>query len=67
VNISIDLLHPAIGRGCAPRSWAAKASTPIPDELLKGKERVAVRFEPVGNGQFGVLGCYVMREKQPSK
>jgi DUF1680 family protein len=36
---------------------------PIPGELLKGKDKVTVRFETVGNSQLGVFGCYVMREK----
>ena len=37
---------------------------PIPGDLLKGKEQVTVRFQPVGQSRAGgVFGCYVMKEQ----
>jgi hypothetical protein len=37
---------------------------PIPADLLKGKNKVTVRFQPVGNSQAGgVFGCYIMKDK----
>ena len=37
---------------------------PIPDDLLKGRDQVTVRFQPVAQSQAGrVFGCYVMKEQ----
>ena len=36
----------------------------IPDDLLKGRDQVTVRFQPVGQSQAGrVFGCYIMKEQ----
>lgn len=37
---------------------------PIPSDLLKGKDKVAVRFQPVAGSMAGdVHGCYIMKAK----
>ena len=37
---------------------------PIAADLLKGKGKVTVKFQPVGNSQAGgVFGCYIMKSK----
>lgn len=37
---------------------------PIPGDLLKGKDKVTVRFQPVAKSQAGgVFGCYVLKEQ----
>jgi DUF1680 family protein len=37
---------------------------PIPADLLKGKDKVTVRFAPVANSTAGgVFGCYIMKSK----
>ncbi len=37
---------------------------PIPADLLTGKAKVTVKFQPVGNSQAGgVFGCYIMKSK----
>ncbi len=37
---------------------------PIPADLLTGKAKVTIRFQPVGNRQAGgVFGCYIMKAK----
>ena len=35
---------------------------PLPADLLQGKTKVTVKFQPVGNSQAGgVFGCYIMK------
>jgi len=37
---------------------------PIPADFLKGKSKVTVKFQPVGNSiAGGVFGCYIMKAK----
>jgi len=36
----------------------------VPADLLKGKAKVTVKFQPVGNSQAGgVFGCYIMKTR----
>jgi hypothetical protein len=36
----------------------------VPADLLKGKGKVTIKFQPVGNSQAGgVFGCYIMKAK----
>ena len=64
MKINVDLSStPSAPANTLPAEFIDR-EYPIPDDLLKGKDQVTVRFQPVGQSQAGrVFGCYVMREQ----